>query len=57
MEFNDEGFYASDEYLADICRQSIQEEFKRRRAIRRAAQEEGTTPQYGHFNINISDRD
>lgn len=55
MKFNDEGFYASDEHLADICRQSIQEEFKRRRAIRRAAQEQGTTPQYGHFNI--SDRD
>lgn len=55
MKFNDEGFYASDEKLAEICRQSIQEEFKRRRAIRRAAQEEGKTPQYGHFNI--SDRD
>jgi len=52
MKFNDEGFYASDEYLADICRQSIQEEFKRRRAIRRAAQENGTTPDYGHFTIS-----
>lgn len=55
MKHYKEGFWASSEELADTCRRSIQEEFRKRRAIRRAAQEEGTTPEYGHFNI--SDRD
>ena len=49
--YKEEGFWASSEELADICRQSIREEFRRRRATRRAAKEKGTTPNYGHFTI------
>ena len=55
MKYYKEGFWASSEELADICRKSIKEEFKRRRATRRAAKEKGTTPHYGHFNISDKD--
>ena len=55
MKYYKEGFWASSEELADIFRKSIQEEFKRRRATRRAAKEKGTTPHYGHFNISDKD--
>ena len=53
--YKEEGFWASSEELADICRQSIQEEFRKRRATRRAAKENGTTPNYGHFTISDKD--
>lgn len=50
--YKEEGFWASDPDLADICKQALQDELKKLRVNRLAAQEKITT---GHFNISDKD--